>query len=97
MNVTRKDVEYIADLSRLKLNSEEITLFAEQIKNILGYFEHLNKLDTTDVEPMAHLLPLKNILREDLANNNFDREAALGGAPYREDGYYKVPSIMDEE
>ena len=61
MPVTIKDVEYIANLARLEFKEEEKEKFTEQFNRILEYIDKLNELDTTDVEPLYHVIDLKNV------------------------------------
>ena len=65
MKITRKDVEDVALLSRLELGEADIAKFTGQLNAILDYVDMLNKVDTTGVEPTAHVLPLKNVMRAD--------------------------------
>lgn len=95
MKVSREDVERVALLSRLEIGESDAARFTGQLNAILGYVEILEKVDTEGVEPTAHVLPLKNVLRPDEVRPSLDREAALANAPEREDGYFKVPSIME--
>jgi aspartyl-tRNA(Asn)/glutamyl-tRNA(Gln) amidotransferase subunit C len=55
----------------------------------------LGELDTENVKPTAHVLPLKNVFREDVVKPSLDRDLALSNAPEREDGYFKVPKILE--
>lgn len=95
MKITRKDVEHVALLSRLELAEGEVDKFTGQFNAILGYIEVLNKLDTAGVEPTAHVLPLRNVMRPDEARPSLPRELALANAPEEEDGYFKVPKILE--
>jgi aspartyl-tRNA(Asn)/glutamyl-tRNA(Gln) amidotransferase subunit C len=65
MKITRKEVEHVAKLARLALRDEEIDILTGQLSNILTYVEKLNELDTKNVDPTSHVLPIKNVLRED--------------------------------
>lgn len=94
-NITDKDVAHIAALSRLKLSGEETKMFRRQLSDILGYIEKLNELDTKDIEPTSHILPLKNIYREDCTEPPLDREAALSNAPDKTERFYKVAKIIE--
>ena len=58
------DVSYVAHLARLKLNTEEIALFDEQLAHIVGYIDQLSELNVDEVEPMAHAVDVVNVLRE---------------------------------
>ena len=94
MKIKLKDVENAAVLSRLILSAEEKENYTETLNSILGYMEMLNSLDTADVEPTTHVLPLRNIYREDLPGVTLDRAAVLSNAPESEEGCFKVPRIV---
>lgn len=95
VKITCKDVANVALLSRLEFSESEIETFTGQLDAILEYAEVLNKLNVDGVEPMAHVLPLKNVMRADEARPSLQRELALFNAPEQEDGYFKVPKIME--
>ena len=95
MAITKKDVEYVARLARLKLSEEEKKHFTSQLRRIVDYVEKLNELDTANVEPTAHVLPLKNVTRKDEVNPSIKREVILKLAPKSGDGFIKVPQVID--
>lgn len=95
MKITRKDVENVALLSRLEIPESDIEKVTTQLDAILEYFDMLNKVDTKDVQPTAHVLPLKNVMRADQVRPSLPRELALSNAPEQEDGYFKVPKIVE--
>ncbi len=95
MKITRKDVEQVALLSRLELGENDVEKFTGQLNAILDYIDVLNKVDTSGVEPTAHVLPVKNVMRADEARPSLPRELALANAPEQEDGYFKVPKILE--
>lgn len=95
MKITRKDVEHVALLSRLELGESDVAKFTGQLNAILDYIEVLNKVDTSGIEPTAHVLPLKNVARADEVRPSLPRELALANAPEQEDGYFKVPRILE--
>ena len=66
MALTIKEVEHVALLARLSLSDEEKALFSRQLSSILEYVDQLNELDTDDVEPLTHILPVFNVFREDV-------------------------------
>ena len=66
MSVTIKEVEYVAMLAKLQFTHAEMDKFTSQLNQILAYMDKLNELDTTNVEPLAQIMELKNILREDI-------------------------------
>ena len=95
MKITRKDVENVALLSRLELPEGEMETYAGQLNAILEYADVLTQLDTDNIQPTAHVLPLKNVLRADEAKPSLARELALSNAPEEEDGYFKVPKVVE--
>ncbi len=95
MKITREDVANVALLSRLEFGESELETFTGQLDAILEYADVLNKLNVDNVEPTAHVLPLKNVMRADEAKPSLPRELALANAPEQEDGYFKVPKIME--
>lgn len=95
MKITCKDVADVALLSRLEFSESELETFTGQMDAILQYAEVLNKVNVENVEPMAHVLPLKNVMRADEVKPSLQRELALFNAPEQEDGYFKVPKIME--
>ena len=93
--LTREQVEHVARLAQLRLSEEEIEKYREQLGNILTYIEKLNELDTEHVEPTSHVLPLKNVFREDEVTHPFPQVDFLKLAPETEQRYYKVPKIIE--
>ncbi len=97
MKITVKDVDYVSRLSFLGLGEDEKEKVAQELSSILDYMETMAELDTENVQPTAHMLPLKNVFRKDEARSGDIREEALGIAPQREGSYYKVPPILEKE
>lgn len=95
MKLNRKDVEHVALLSRLELSENELDKFTGQLDAILEYIDVLNQVDTSAVEPMAHVLEIRNVMRADEVQPSLLREAALQNAPDAEDGFFKVPKIVE--
>jgi aspartyl-tRNA(Asn)/glutamyl-tRNA(Gln) amidotransferase subunit C len=89
------DVEHVARLARLGLSAEEKKLFAAQLSAILEFAANLNKLDTKDVAPTAHAIPLRNVLREDKVVRCENVEAILANAPSAAEGMFRVPKIVE--
>lgn len=91
-----EQVRQVAKLSRLALSEDEIIKFAEQLSAILEYIEKLNQLDTSNVEPLAHCLPINNCLRQDIIKPSLGTEATLSNAPQKDEQFFLVPKILDE-
>jgi aspartyl-tRNA(Asn)/glutamyl-tRNA(Gln) amidotransferase subunit C len=94
--IQRKDVEHVARLARLALTDAEIERMREQLNGILTYIEKLNELDTSDVEPTSHAVPLVNVMRDDEAGPCLSREEALANAPDRAGEFFRVPRIIED-
>lgn len=93
--LTRADVEHVARLARLALDDREIEQFTRELGVILEHAEQVAALDTHDVPPTAHPLPLVNVLRPDDPHVSLDRDEVLSMAPDAEDGRFRVPRILD--
>jgi aspartyl-tRNA(Asn)/glutamyl-tRNA(Gln) amidotransferase subunit C len=94
--IDEKQVRAVAKLSRLDLTDAEVKVFSRQLSAILEYVEKLNELDTTNVEPLAHCLPVSNVFREDKPGESLGVEKTLANAPQRDDEFFKVPKILDD-
>lgn len=94
MKISQKEVEHVALLARLDLTEEEIQEHSQQLNKILEAMEVLDQVDTSNVEPLAHILPIKNVLREDEIGPTLSIEEVLQNAPEAEDRMFKVPKIM---
>jgi aspartyl-tRNA(Asn)/glutamyl-tRNA(Gln) amidotransferase subunit C len=95
MAVTIKDVDHIAKLAKLNFTEDEKTGFTEQFNEILSFMDKLNELDTTNVEPLSHVIELQNVLREDRVRESLPTEEALKNAPSHTDQFFKVPKVID--
>ncbi len=97
MTIDRKVVDHVAQLARLDLSEQERTRYAEQLGRILEYCAKLNELDTTEVEPTSHVIAITNVFRDDVVGTSLPRDAVLAGAPDQEDGFFKVPPVIETE
>jgi aspartyl-tRNA(Asn)/glutamyl-tRNA(Gln) amidotransferase subunit C len=93
--LTRADVEHVAQLARLALTDDEIEDFTEQLGVILDHAARVAALDTRDVPPTAHPLPMVNVLRADVVRPSLPRDEVLAMAPAAQDGRFRVPRILD--
>ena len=94
--IDQDQVRKVAKLSRLDLTEAEVEEFTVQLSAILEYVEKMNELDTSGVEPLAHCLPVSNILREDSARESLGTDKVLANAPQRDEEFFKVPKILDD-
>ena len=96
VKITVAEVEHVARLARLALDADEKERMRSQLDAILGYVEQLRRVNTTGVEPTAHVLPLVNVMREDEVRPCYPADAMLANAPDPYDGQFRVPRIIEE-
>jgi len=96
-HISRDDVQHVVALARLFLSEDELERMAHELDAILGYVETLNRLDTRDVVPTSHAIPLATPLREDRALTPLDSQLAVANAPEREGSAFVVPKVIEEE
>jgi len=95
--ITRADVEHVAQLARLALSEAEIVSLTEELGAIVGYAAQVSALDTNDVPPTAHPLPVVNVFRPDVARPGLPRDEVLAAAPEAQENRFRVPRILGEE
>ena len=95
MKIDRKEVEHVAQLARLQFDEAQLDMFMHQMNNILEYFDKLQDLDTSDIEPTSHAVVMNNIFRADEEEKLFNRNLMLENAPEKEKGCFKVPKIIE--
>ncbi len=95
--ITEDVVRYVARLSRLRLDKKEVSRFQNQLSRILGYVAQLDEVDTEKTLPTSHVLSsMKNVFREDEPGVSLPQEEALGSAPSKKNGFFKVPKVVKD-
>lgn len=95
MEITKEMVDYVSVLSRLRLEEEDKARMQGELQQIIAYMDVLNGLDTTGVEPMSHVFPVKNVLREDEVAPSAPRKELLANAPVPDDEAFLVPKAVE--
>lgn len=95
MSVSEKEVRYVANLARLQLSEEDVTSLAGDMNKILGYMDLLNELDTSNVEPLEHVIEMNSRLRKDEAKPTISHSDALKNAPDADSDYFRVPKVIE--
>ncbi|MCE5299870.1 MAG: Asp-tRNA(Asn)/Glu-tRNA(Gln) amidotransferase subunit GatC [Spirochaetia bacterium] len=94
MVITRKDVEYIAHLSRLEITEQEAEQYTKELSDILEHINRLSKLNTDNVEPTYFTMDMKNVTRSDVVKPSIDKQKVFVAAPSIENNGFKVPKII---
>ncbi len=95
MSISPEEVLKIANLARLKISQDEVKQYAVELSNIITLVEQMNKIDTQNVEPMAHPLDVTQRLRKDEVTEINQREKFQSVAPNAEKGLYLVPKVIE--
>ena len=93
--ITTEQVRYVASLARLDLAPGEEGLLTGQLNAILTYMDQLGEVDTTGIEPTSHVLPLTNVMRDDVVRECLTTAEALANAPVADQGHFAVPKILE--
>jgi aspartyl-tRNA(Asn)/glutamyl-tRNA(Gln) amidotransferase subunit C len=92
--ITADDVRDVAKLARLAMDAPQLEKLTVQLEGILEYVAKLQRVDVSGVEPMAHALPLHNVLRDDVVEPSLPLEKVLQNAPDTDGPFFKVPKII---
>jgi aspartyl-tRNA(Asn)/glutamyl-tRNA(Gln) amidotransferase subunit C len=92
--ITSEQVKQVAHLARLQIPPERLAKLTGQLESILEYVAKISEVDMTGVEPIAHALPLHNVLREDVVEPSLSLEKVLQNAPDTDGPFFKVPKVI---
>ena len=95
MKLSYEQVKHIAWLARLGLSEEEVEKFSLQLSNILENFEILKQVDTANVPPATHTIPLKNVFRKDDVADSYSQDEILSNASKQAEKCFKVQAILE--
>jgi len=95
MKLSGEEVRHLALLVRLGLSQAEVERFREQLSDILGAFEVLRQVDTSDVPPTAHSIALENVMRDDEPAPSLPVDQVLANAPSQEEGFFRVRAVLE--
>ena len=89
-------INNVCQLARVELTEQEKLEFTKQLEDIIRYVEIINKLDTANVQPADHIVPLSNVFREDIIKESLVIEEVEKIAPQFEKSHFVVPRIIEE-
>jgi len=95
MRLSYEQVRHIAWLARLGLSEEEVEKFSLQLSNILENVDILQQVDTTNVPPATHTIPLQNIFRKDDVAESYSQSEVLSNAPKQAEKCFRVQAILE--
>ena len=95
MKINAELVDYLSELSRLEMEAGERVDMTAELERLVAYMGVLERLDTEGVEPMSHVFPVKNVLREDEAEPSQDRAELLAGSPATDGEAFLVPKAVE--
>ncbi|MDO4522137.1 MAG: Asp-tRNA(Asn)/Glu-tRNA(Gln) amidotransferase subunit GatC [Eubacteriales bacterium] len=93
--ISDETMDYVGILAKLELNDREREQARRDMERMLDYIDKLNELDTTQVEPMMHVFPVKNVFREDVVTNSDEHENMLANAPRVREHAFVVPRTVE--
>ena len=95
MNITREQLNHLADLSNFSLSDEEAASLTGDLNNILDYISQLDELDTSNVEPTYQVFEMQNVFRPDeILPQDAERDALLALTKEEKDHQIKVPKVL---
>ena len=94
--IDEKLIRHVGRLARIELTDAQVAMFGRQLADIVEYVDKLQQVDTDGVEPLAHALPVHNVLAEDVPHESLSAEQALANAPDRIDDFYRVHKVIGE-
>ena len=93
--ISENDVKYVAGLARIHLRDDEVDHLTKDLENILHYIHKLDTLDVAETQPTSHVLPLKNVHREDKVRPSLTQQETLKISVEQQEGAFKVPKVIE--
>ncbi len=94
MDVNDALIDKLAHLSRLEFAESEKQEIKSDLEKMIGFFDKLNELDTTGVEPLLHMSENLNIFRKDEVKGQISNEEVFRNAPLHDEQFFKVPKVI---
>lgn len=95
-SISREDVRKVALLSRLRIEEDQLDVYAAKLASVLGYVERLQELDLEGVEPLTNPLDATNRLDEDLPRKGLSTESLMKMAPRATPPFVAVPKVLGD-
>ena len=95
VKLTREDIDSVAYLSRLELSEEEKDKLTGHINRLLDNFQKLQELNTDDIEPTSHVIPVFNVFRKDEVRPSLAAEDVVANGPQVAENCFVVPRVVE--
>jgi aspartyl-tRNA(Asn)/glutamyl-tRNA(Gln) amidotransferase subunit C len=95
MEITKKEVEYVAALARIEFDDTKLERFTAELQDIIGFFDKLNELEINEDVPLYQMPDNTHDLREDIVLPSIPRKDILLNAPEHDDTCIIVPSVVE--
>jgi len=95
MAISEEQVKHVAKLAKLSFSEDELHEFTSQLGKIIDMVETLEEVDTQGVPFTSNVADTINVMREDVTIGGWDRDELMKNVPESEDGFIKVPAIID--
>jgi aspartyl-tRNA(Asn)/glutamyl-tRNA(Gln) amidotransferase subunit C len=93
--ISREQVEHVAMLARLGLSDDEMATLQTQLSSILEYMAALSQVDTSAIPPTAQVIPLRNVMRDDVTEPSLTQEQIMANAPERDGSFFRFPPVLE--
>ncbi len=94
--ISREEVQHVAKLAHLALSDEELERVGNDLNRVLEYFNALQQIDTADVPPTSHAIPMQNVYRDDTVGTSLTTEDTVANAPDGVDEFFRVPRVVGD-
>ncbi|MCM8780397.1 MAG: Asp-tRNA(Asn)/Glu-tRNA(Gln) amidotransferase subunit GatC [Candidatus Omnitrophica bacterium] len=95
MPLNKDTVRQLGTLARIHLEEQELKILSVQLKAILDFIDKLKEVDIENISPTSHILPINNVLREDVPGDSLPKEKFLNNAPQKEGDFFGVPKVIE--
>ena len=95
MSLEKETVGYVANLARIHLTDKELDKFFVQLQNIIDFIDKLKKIDTKEIEPMTHAMPISNVFRQDIPQSSLSEDKVFLNAPLKKGNFFVVPKVIE--
>ena len=95
MSIDKETIKHVAHLARIELQPNELEKLSGELQAIIGFIDQLSSLNIDQVKPASHILPISNVLRDDLPHLSLSSDQALKNAPSKKGNFFSVPKIIE--